>query len=253
MTADPFPPVEITFFVPCYNEERHITGTLETLQVMMKEKGISYEILVVDDGSTDHSADFVVEFSKKNSGVPVILHRNSQNKGLGYHYLHSTSMARGRYYMLVNGDNDIPLESLSAIVEERRKADIIVPFVENQRDRPWFRRVLSSLFTFLVNLLNGHRLCYYNGPVIHLKQNIEQFKPNTAGFGYQAELLCRAIRHGCTYYEMPFRCLVKQKTHRAAFRPSNISRVLASLGRILMSRLTDKPPKARRTQETLAR
>ena len=231
--------VEITFFVPCYNEEPHIRQTLQTILDLMKEKPYSFEVLVVDDASSDASAIIIEKFCRDNAGTPIVLHRNTVNRGLGYNYLHSADFAKGRYYMLVNGDNDIPQDALSGILDQLHKADIIVPYVENQGDRPWIRQSLSHLFTFLVNILAGHKLRYYNGPVIHLTETVKNLRPETMGFGYQAELLCRALNQGYSYCEVSFRCVVKQKTHLAAFRLKNIISVLSSLGRIFNQRLRD--------------
>lgn len=230
------PSLEITFFVPCFNESLHIEKTLLTILDLMKEKPFSHEILVVDDASTDESPAIVSQFCQNNPAAPVILHRNTANRGLGYNYLHSADFAKGRYYMLVNGDNDIPKESLSAILDQLHKADIIIPYVENQGDRPWIRQYLSHLFTFLVNILSGNRIKYYNGPVIHLTDNIRKLRPETMGFGYQAELLCRALQLGYSYLEVAFRCVVQRKTHLAAFRPKNIFSVFSSFWRIFIGR-----------------
>ena len=158
--------IEITFFVPCYNEERYIAQTLADLMRMMRDKGISYEILVVDDGSTDSSVQSVKMFIGEHPDIRIAHHVQPVNLGLGCNYLQFAKEAKGDYYMLVNGDNDIPMGSLAYIVENRKRAEIIIPFVENQEDRPWIRRSLSYFFTFLVNALSGNKLKYYNGPVL---------------------------------------------------------------------------------------
>lgn len=229
-------PLEITFFVPCFNESLHIEKTLLAILDLMKIKPFSYEVLVVDDASTDNSPAIVTQFCQNHPAAPVILHRNTANRGLGYNYLHSADFAKGRYYMLVNGDNDIPKESLSGILDQLHNADIIIPYVENQGDRPWIRQIISHLFTFVVNILSGNRIKYYNGPVIHLTDNIRKLRPETMGFGYQAELLCRALQLGYSHIEVSFRCVVQKKTHLAAFRLKNILAVCASFGRIFKGR-----------------
>lgn len=229
--------VDVTFFVPCYNEAENIAATLTTIESVVSTRSLSYEIIVVDDNSRDGTSAVVHAYRGAKADVPIRLQRNERNMGLGHNYLASASRARGRYYMLVNGDNDIPAVTISMILDHLGRADVIVPYLENQASRPLYRRVLSRLFTFLVNLLGGHRLRYYNGPVLHFRTNVERFKPNAAGFAYQAELLCRALDHGCSYLEVPFRSAMWPNTKTSAFHISNIVSVTASLGRIFAARL----------------
>ena len=139
--------------------------------------------------------------------------------------------------MLVNGDNDIPREDIAAVVACRGKADIIAPYVENQKERALFRQIVSDLFTALVSLLSGHRLRYYNGIVLHRTENVVKFRSGATGFGYQAELVCRVLNAGSSYLEMPFRTLAKRRNRSSVFRVSNILSVLGSLYRILADRL----------------
>lgn len=227
--------IEVTFLIPCYNEARNVTGALETARKIMEGKGVSYEILVVDDASTDRTSEVVEDYAKTHPEMPIALVRNPKNRGLGHNYLEGASRGKGRYYFLINGDNDIPVDDLGSILEQRGKADVIIPYLDPDT-RPLFRQLISRTFTLIVNVLGGHRLRYYNGPVLHLRANVIRFRPNTKGFGYQAELLCRALREGCTYHEVPFRSLAKTRLS-SAFRLSNVFRVLGSLLRITRDRI----------------
>lgn len=229
--------VEVTFFVPCCNEAANVAGTLDLIRWVGQKEQVSYEAIVVDDGSSDGTSDVVRKYCEAHGPLPIHLCRNTGNRGVGYSYLLWAGKARGRYYLLVNGDNDIPREDIAAVVACRGKADIIVPYVENQKERALFRQIVSDLFTGLVSFLSGHRLRYYNGIVLHRTENVVRFRSGVTGFGYQAELVCRALNTGSSYLEMPFRTLAKQRNRSSVFRVSNILSVLGSLYRILADRL----------------
>ena len=232
--------VDVTFFVPCYNEAANVAGVLDLIRWVGQEKQLTYEVIVVDDGSSDGTSDMVRQYCQVNGPLPIRLHRNPINRGVGYNYLSWASQARGRYYLLVKGDNDVPREDIAAVVEYRGKADIIIPYVVNQEERALFRQITSDLFTRLVTLLSGHHLRYYNGIALHLRENVERFRSQATGFGYQAELLCRALNAECSYLEIPFRTLAKRRNRSSAFRVSNILSVLGSLCRILAGRVMTK-------------
>jgi hypothetical protein len=157
--------------------------------------------------------------------------------GLGYNYLAWAARARGTYYMLVNGDNDISEATLRVILDRLGTADAVIPYVENQEDRPFIRCVVSKCFVFMVNLLSGNRVRYYNGPVLHRRSNVVRFRLGATGFGYQAELLCRVLHHGCTSVQVPFRFAGSDEILSSAFKLRNLVSVAGSVVRIFLYRI----------------
>ena len=228
--------VDISFMVPCYNEEKNVEKALETIWSAMVVRSLTYEILIIDDGSVDNTSVVVRAYQTAHPDFPIRLHRNDSNQGLGASYFEGAELTRGQYYMIVNGDGDMSAESLSKIIDRIGEADIISPYVTNHRQRPFTRRVVSRLFKKLVDLLGGHRLRYYNGPVLHRRMNIVEAETRTRGFGYQAELLCLLLKKGCSVLEVPY-ASVYSHHQTDAFRWSNILSVLASLYRIFLARL----------------
>lgn len=235
------PSPDISFFVPCCNEEAHIASTLETLDSVLAKRKLTYEIIVVDDASVDQTIQKVEAYRVAHPEKPVRLIRNAKNRGLGYNYVKTTESAKGKYYMLINGDNDISHKTISDVLDQIGKAEMIIPYIENQGDRSRVRRVISRAFTALVNFITGNRLKYYNGPVLHLRETISRFKPDTAGFAYQAEILADALSRGYSYLEIPFASVTRIQNRTAAFHVSNILAVTVSLLRLLSKRLRKSP------------
>lgn len=227
--------VEISFFVPCYNEGKNVTGALNSIEWMMKGKTCSHEVLVVDDGSSDNTIHVVETYQRTHPEAPVTLYRNAKNMGLGWNYVCWAREARGCYYMLINGDNDMRAEDLSAVIEARDKADMIVPYLVNQNERPPMRRLLSQSFTLLVNLASGHQLRYYNGPVLHRRENVTSFDLKSSDYAYQAELLCWNLDRGRTFIELPFHTIVERQGNSSALRIPNATSVLRTLWRIWLA------------------
>ena len=100
--------VEVTFLVPCLNEEANVLGTIETIRSAMERVGCGYEILVFDDGSQDNTSELVKGFQAANPQMPVRLFRRDVNRGLSYNFVEAAFQGRGRYYRAVPGDNVEP-------------------------------------------------------------------------------------------------------------------------------------------------
>src|SRR4030081_687830 len=72
--------LDLTIFVSCYNEEAYIVGTLETIRSALAEVGgISYEIIVIDDCSSDHSFEVVESYIASNCNDRILLRHNRIN------------------------------------------------------------------------------------------------------------------------------------------------------------------------------
>ena len=194
--------IDITMVVPCLNEQHHIGPTLDTVVTAMMELPYTYEVLVVDDGSTDDTAKIVENYIAAHPALPIRLIRHQTNRGLTRSYVDCAFLGRGKYYKLVCGDNVEPKEALVACFRELGKADMIVPYRTRLVGKSAFREWLSGFYTKLVNLLSGYNIHYYNGLGVHLRYNVMRWGPYSFGFGFQAELITRLLDEGASYVEI---------------------------------------------------
>lgn len=235
-TLAPETPGSVSFFVPCLNEQGNIGRAIDRVVGVMRDVRRPYEILVVDDASTDGSVAEVAAHAARSPEVPIAVIRNRFCRGLGRNYFLAAHRARGEYFMLVNGDAAEPAESINAILDHAGEADAVVPYFGLQESRTLPRRMLSAAFTCLVNLLSGHRLRYYNGPVLHKTENVRLWFAETAGFGYQAELLCRLLDEGISVVEVQISNSDRESGFSKAFTLRNLLSVANTLFHILLRR-----------------
>ena len=229
--------IDISFFIPCLNEEDNIGKTIQSVIDVMKNMNMKYEILVVDDNSSDNTIKKVTEEINKNKEVKINLIENTVTRGLGRNYFLASHKAMGKHYMLINGDAAETNETIRDIVSETENADIIIPYFGKNDTRVLFRRVLSITFTFLVNLLSGNKIKYYNGPVLHKTENVRIFRSETVGFAYQAELLCFLLNEQTTYKEVQVENSDRETGVSKAFTMKNFLSVANALFHILLRRI----------------
>jgi glycosyltransferase involved in cell wall biosynthesis len=194
--------IDVTFFVACYNEEENIVATLDTLLEAFAEVPCSWEILVIDDASTDRSVELVRRYVQDHPGLPIRLKVNEFNKGLAHNFTEGAFLGQGQYYRLVCGDNVEPKETFVTLLKHLGEADMIIPYHTKCEGKVWSRRMLSKAYVWLVNTISGFHLKYYNGLAIHRRYNVMRWHNYCRGFGFQADLVVRLLEVGCTYTEV---------------------------------------------------
>ena len=231
--------IDLTIVVPCYNEEENVAATLDTIFAAMKElPPCDYEVLVIDDGSTDKTFDVVDQYRLAHPDLPVVLRKNKGNRGLTRTYVDGAFMARGRYYRLVCGDNVEPKETLVAVFSMMGQADMIVPYHQHVAGKSGVRRAVSRSYTWLVNSLSGHKVRYYNGMALHLRYNVMRWGPYSFGFGFQAELITRLLDEGASYLEVPVVASHQAKSgRRSALNWKNLLSVCHTLLEVFIRRV----------------
>ena len=221
----------MTLIVPALNEEKLIVETVEQIVEVAEGRFADYELLLVNDGSTDATGRLMDGLAGRNARIRVF--HNPRNIGLGSSYHLGVTHARNEYVMLLCGDGGMPASSLPKIFDKIGAADIVVPYCENLKDiKGPGRYLLSRAYTILLNTLFGLRLKYYNGLPVHRVELVRGVGGKSDGFGFQAEILVQLLRAGRTYVEVGV--MGAEKANRSsALRIRNVVSVSRTLGRLL--------------------
>jgi len=147
--------IELSIVIPAYNEESRITTSLEKIVQWLSKKSYGYEILVVDDGSTDSTPQVVNDFIKK---LPVVqLLSLGRNMGKGSAVKKGILASRGNTIFFTDADLSTPIEETDRFFEELKKVDIVIGSrsIDGANvvlREPILREVLGKLFNLFVQV-----------------------------------------------------------------------------------------------------
>lgn len=225
--------LSIAFIVPAFNEEQNIEATVETILHAMGEQAVDYEIVLVNDGSSDRTGALIDRLAAANFRIHAL--HNSSNLNLGGAYKRGLSVASKEFVIMVPGDNGFGRESLSGILKNVGQADILIPYPTNLEARTPMRRLASSGFTALINCLFGFKIRYYNGPVVHRTALLRTITIDTNSFAYQAEALVKLLGREYSYVECPVETQAREGGRSSAMKLRNQITVFTTIVRLLLA------------------
>jgi glycosyltransferase involved in cell wall biosynthesis len=232
--------VEITMLVTCYNESKFIVRTLDTVTGALLESGHTFEVIVIDDVSTDDSVEKIRTFIANHPDLPIFLHVNAKNQGVGNNFIDGAFLGRGEYYRVNDGDCPESRESLLSLFGLIGKTDLIIPtIIDNNMasGRSFLRVLLSKSFVVLVNLLSGYSIRYYNQSPIFKRYHVMRWPSFTAGLGYQADLVTRILDQGFSYMQVPMEAIENNGPSSSALTLANLLSAAHTLLEIGLRRL----------------
>ncbi|MBI4091202.1 glycosyltransferase family 2 protein [candidate division WWE3 bacterium] len=148
--------LEMSVVVPAYNEKANIGISLTRILTFLNDFEPSYEILVVDDGSTDNTSEIVENYSKTNEKIRLI---KNTHRGKGYAVRTGFQQARGRYVLLSDADSATPIEELKRLMVwiKDNGFDLAIGSREGigavRKNEPVVRHVMGKIFNFLIRLI----------------------------------------------------------------------------------------------------
>ena len=200
----------LSIVVPCYNEEQRLPRTIEQVERYLDDKNLDYELILVDDGSTDGTRLIMDAAAERNQFVR--LEALPQNRGKGRALAEGVASARGSEILVTDADLSTPIEELEKLQAQLdRGAGVAIASRALRASRvevsqPVYRVLMGKVFNLLVQavLLPGiwDTQCgfkLFRADVAH-----DAFgRLTTDGFGYDPEVLYRAKQLGVKIAEVP--------------------------------------------------
>ncbi len=150
--------LDISIIFPAYNEVERIGPTLISFNDYLAKKGISYELIVVDDGSKDGTVNFVESLLDEIPNLTIVT--SQKNKGKGHAIRKGMLCANGKIRIFSDADGSTPIEELEKIMEPiiSGEFDIAIGsrYLENSKitqAQPFYRRIWSRFSNRVVQKL----------------------------------------------------------------------------------------------------
>lgn len=200
----------LSIVIPAYNEERRLGATLASIASYLDGGGIDAEVLVVDDGSKDKTAELATAALSGRRGRVV---RNGENRGKGYSVRHGVLEARGRFILVTDADLSTPIEEHGKLAKKVRDldGDVVIgsralPDSSVSVRQGWVRQTMGRGFNTIIRAFTG--LPFRDTQCGFKLMDRERVRPLfekmiVDGFAFDVELLFLCERFGLSVAEVP--------------------------------------------------
>jgi dolichyl-phosphate beta-glucosyltransferase len=202
--------VSYSIVIPAYNEGDRLRATLEKVLAYVHQQNWNAEVIVVNDGSLDDTANIVEEFAEKDSTVRLV--ENHSNRGKGYSVANGMMNSRGDIVVFSDADLSSPIEEMPKLLDALAAgADIAIGsrWLDaglQTRRQSLHRQLLGRIFNGLQRVVLGLKFkdtqCGFKA---FTRRAIRKIVPlqRIEGWGFDPELLFLARKFECSVKEVP--------------------------------------------------
>ncbi len=197
----------ISIIIPVFNEEKTIKKILQKVNKLdVWSSNVQKEIIVINDSSSDGSEKIL----KENSNLYSKLVNNDKNRGKGFAIRKGLEISKGDYVLIQDADEEYDPNDYSKFIEcaDKFNADLVIGsrFIYDKytRSHNFLNKVGNGVITLLFNIIYNTTFtdiyCCY---IFFKKDLIKPDKLKSNGFEQHAEILCKLVKNGNKFFEVP--------------------------------------------------
>lgn len=200
--------IRFSIIIPAYDEENTVAKAVWETRRVFDALGEPYEIIVVDDGSTDRTSSIVTDLSKRIPQLKIAIH--SRNLGKGAAVKTGVMEARGDIFLFLDSDLSTHPSEFASLVPFLDEHDIVIGsrrvaganIAERQSlYRTWIGRLFNLIVRMYLGLPFHDTQCGFKAFSAKTKPLFRSLK--TSGWAFDVELLANAARRGYRIKEVP--------------------------------------------------
>ena len=191
----------LTVFFPAYNEEENVQFMIESAKGVLERLCERWEIILVDDGSTDKTADIAENISLEDSRIRVV--RHGRNLGFGSAIRTGINHSRMPWIFYTDCDGQFDLNELDKVLELKDRADIVSAYRHRRKD-PWMRLLYSLSYAAVTSVLFGVGFKDTDASFKLFRKSIfAVIKPESTSGVVDFEILLLAEKKGFSVVQIP--------------------------------------------------
>ena len=206
--------MDLSIVIPAFDEEKKIGHDVEVAAAFIDQEGLGGEVIVVDDGSTDKTAE-EAQKAAVPSGVKRNVIRLDKNRGKGYAVKTGILASMGDVVLFADSGTCVPYSNALPSIERIRRGEIEIAMASRRlkdtvihQNRSWRRWAISWFFRLAARIIVGlpHRFSDTQcGFKIYRGELARELFGHciTTGFLFELEILLRALKRGCEIEEIP--------------------------------------------------
>jgi glycosyltransferase involved in cell wall biosynthesis len=180
----------VTVIVPAFNEEENVRSTVSSIAHKLDELETTFEIIIVNDGSTDRTRAIAEELCDADNRVRLINHPT--NRGPGSGVFTGIEASEGEFVIFIPADLALDINELSRYIDASRTCDLVVGVRSDRRDYSLFRKFVSVVNICLIRLLFGMKERQFNYIHMYRREMLRRIHIESRGVFITAEIMIKA-------------------------------------------------------------
>ena len=184
----------LSIIIPAYNEEGNLRNLISYTREDAKKISRDFEIIIINDGSSDKTGLVSELFAKKHKNVRVIHHK--KNQGLALAWRSGIQACKKDIILYIEGDGQQPLKDQHDLLEKIKHADLVLGFRSDRSDYSFFRKLLSRGYLFLIWLFFNLKYKDVGWSQAYRRKIFDKVKIKSVTPFFDTEVVIKALRNG---------------------------------------------------------